>query len=228
VKTPCTIFLVAMLSVMSVSADSSNSLSTDAEALTNTVHRDLVVTNIFEPAYSNIEVTLKTSFKAVSVAGLKVSPGTGQSPTIIFSRGSDRYVFTPEPRLCYTDPVLRDDGRVVFFIVRRYSGWGKPGEVHAIMLDYHCLARFDIPNTATPLSKTVRRLVLDEKDLEALLENKRAWVRSIEEISSDGKRLRIEVSVEDRTRSPKHIEYVHKEYWYWLSENRLSDAIIAQ
>lgn len=226
---PIIAFITLKLMVASATADLSNSLNSFGNFSTITNSQILELTALTEDAsISNIQWTINFDFKTIRVGDLQLSLGGEKKRTIIISRGLDTYAFTPSDELYYSDPVVSDDGRAIFFLTHRYQALGKGKMIYRVDMEYHSLARLDIPDASRPLSGITRKFILHGKELRSLLRSRKAWVTSLDGISHDGTRLKLSIRSEDANNVPRDIEYFRRAYWYWLVEDRLSQTEVSR
>lgn len=205
-------------------AEGSDGLTRGLHARTNAPSQPVLTNPLGAGGISRVPFTMGSSFNPVKAGALLITSGREGDAAIVFSRGSNSYVFTPSDGLMFTDPTVTSDGRRAFFLVRRYSGHGHDGELSEISLQFYGLARFEIPGTSNLLSTMKCEFFLREKDLAKVLGGKRGWVSAIRGASADGSRLLLELRTGVEIGSLHAIEYAPRMCWYDLGSHRFTDS----
>lgn len=170
------------------------------------------------------QLSVAPSFKLASGGNLTVAPSSLTEHGVTFSRGDDSWVFNPNQGYIYSDPAVSADGRVAFFIVRKFRVVTSDGKVKAVGMNHDGLATFEIPQSPVPLSSTRHHLLLQKQELSSLLAGRTAWVSGIRQVSPDGDRLLLDVALEGIP-GADYTPITRGLFWYWRRENRLIESV---
>jgi len=133
-------------------------------------------------------------------------------------------VFTPEAGFLYDHPAIQTNGRCVFFVVRKTTGFGTKEAVNMISSEYVGVAKFSLPPPPQPLSGLKRELLLEQDKLGYLVRANRAWAENLFRVSEDGDRLLLSIADEEQARDASYLQYTRRIYWYSIQEDALAQV----
>ena len=149
----------------------------------------------------------------IEASGLRVAFGGADSSSVVVTRGTESFTFTPPAGEVCDHPVVSPDGHTLFLLAHSKLAFG---------YDYSCILRFDLGSA--PLSGVQPQRILTQAQLNSLFGGKRSWVNSLYKVSASGDRLLLNISTEDTTQSSGTATYYFdRPYWYDLNSNSIQE-----